>query len=289
MVNNENFNFEDFTATDVTNDKSSESFYEKCKKNSLTINRTEWKIYCISHPKFEEKYGNFFIIKKILSNDKKLPDFVAMAGLSLSSFCKSSKVIITNLKSIEEKNKYHAIFILCHGDEEKIKKKLAVAAFHDGERRKAENPDGPAAELYKEEIAMNKALAKVEDKIIRRMVVNRDIHLLGKCAGGGVAMQIILLNPIYKALFLATPSSPTDVQDIINSSDRERFKSMKFRFAWQSGDKQEFLWSNTCTSHEPAYRTNMAKLGPVNNYIGKIYKGDDHEIPVQLLTELIWE
>lgn len=273
-----NTDYADITATDVTN--SEKSFINGCKEEwGFDIKEDKWKCYEIEHPSFVN-YGKIHVVKKILSNDNSKLVFVGMAGYSLKSGCNSVKIIDENISSFQ--GKYSSIYWLFHGDKMKGRTK---AVYDADDKIKAENPNCTDNRvLYQNEIGMNKELAIIYDKIIRRIVGDREIHLIGKCAGGGVVIQILLLNYIYKALFLGVPSSPLDVQDLL--TDRERFKSIKFRFAWQGEDPTPFKWVDFCRNHKSAYDATMVELG-ADDYQGEIYNGDKHEIPEELLTKLL--
>jgi dienelactone hydrolase len=197
-----------------------------------------------------------------------------MAGFSKKSFCGSANVVINCIDNV--KHKFQSVYIISHGSNVKL---MSTDAYNACKIIKEND-----LTRYAKEIELNRKLGKVIDKIIRSICKENKVHLLGKCAGGGVAIQTVTLNDIYTGLYLAVPSSPNNVDDLKKLGDN-RIKTMVFRYAWQDEDPIEFLWGK-CKDQVEIYNKTMSKLKAVNYKFGK-YSGDKHEIPSQLFTELI--
>jgi hypothetical protein len=162
--------------------------------------------------------GNLPMIPKFFfdKDSKTKPVLVAMAGYSVSSFCGSSQIIMENLGLLNRK--YKAVYVLCY-DEEKFKGFSKRAADERDRQRNRSHPilESPSESLtYREfvfggdhgEIQMYEELGSIVDKVIRCLGL-KNVHLLGKSAGGGTAMNVVNTNPIYTRLYLAVPAHPT--------------------------------------------------------------------------------
>jgi len=242
-----------------------------------------WKIYNIisKDATLENKYGKFEIIKKDLSLDKSKPVLVAMAGFSTKSFCGSATRIIENLDKIEEK--FSAIYILKYDD---IKFGL-LQKDACGERDKlkaAKNKDifsdEEIKEIYKPETDLNDMLGTIVDKILRAINLTK-VHILGKCAGGGVAIHTFTKSEIYDALYLGVPASPTDVKHLLDKNISDKL----FIFGWDSRDAYPFNWGKKSNQEIERYRETMKNLESNNNVIirefetGTEHESKYHEIP----------
>jgi hypothetical protein len=270
-----NFNNMEFTQTDITDNNDDKTFIESCNELGLQFT-ADWNIYKIdiNNQHVMDRYGHYYVIKKKLTENNKLPILFAMAGFSQKSFCGSANVIFNNIDKV--KHKFQSVYIMCHGTGVK---KLSVDAYKIWEKLEPVKKN-----LYKDELSLNKELAKITDKIIRSIVGENKVHLLGKCAGGGVAIQTVILNNIYTGLYLSVPSSPNNVNDL-KELGKDRIKSMVFRFSWQDEDPIEFGWG-FCRDGKDSYDKTMEQLGALD-YKGEIYSGKEHEISDQLFTELI--
>lgn len=247
------------------------NFKEECNENGLDLQG--WKIY-YSYSLNENdniKWGNFYVIKKSFDNnspslvDDNLPSLVAMAGFSVKSFCGTTNRIIQNLDKI--KSKFKDIWVICFSEQVKEMQKVAC------QKRDAQNSYDPEYEL-------NEDIGKFVDKILKSAKLT-NIHLLGKCAGGGVAIHTFTKSNIYNALYLGVPASPDDVQHLLDKN----LINKKFIFAWDKRDAYKFNWGLS-NQEIGRYRTTMNKLGGNGNVIHLEEFGDGetddkkfHEVP----------
>jgi hypothetical protein len=82
------------------------------------------------------------------------------------------------------------------------------------------------------------------------------IHLLGKCAGGWIAIQTIQ-SDIYKALYLAVPASPTNIQPIL---DNDKLKDLIYHFSWNEDDPDSVSWGGLSREQKVIYDAVGKKL-----------------------------
>jgi hypothetical protein len=257
----------------------------ECVEPEINFNKEyedkKWKTYKFSSldGKLEDQYGIFRIIKLELTDNTNLPVLVAMAGFSTKSFCGSSNVIIKNLRKI--KDKFKCIYILKY-DEDKIKILQKKAC---DERDEIKKNTLNHHEIYKPEIDLNEELGIIIDKLLRSMkLIN--VHLLGKCAGGGVAIHIFTKSEIYNALYLAVPASPTNVEHLLEN--KAIMKNKTFILAWNSNDDYKFNWGGKSNDELSYYSNTIQELAGNENKIifdsfNEQIEGDDpkrfHEIP----------
>jgi hypothetical protein len=249
-----------------------------------------WKLYkfisnCKRTTELMNKYGEFKIIKLGLSLDETKPNLVVICGFSNNSFCNSTKRIIQNLDKITDK--FQAIYII-QFDEGPIKLLQKEAC-----RIRDELITGCHPNPYQPEIDLNIDLGIVIDKLLRCVGLD-NIHLLGKSAGAGVAINTISkskCSSIYTALYLAVPSSPNNVEDLdVDSSGR------RYIFAWSTHDVYNFSWGRRSNEEKPFYDHTMSTKGIVN-YISQEFTNDEdiildekdpnkqfHEIPSGLFN-----
>jgi hypothetical protein len=254
----------------------------------------EWNLYELDHncTKVIDKYGIFNIIEKVFDKESTTkPVLVAMAGYSLKSFCGSSQIIMENLGYLNRK--YKAIYVLCY-DEEKFKKFSNRAAEKRDVQKalsKEEYPilNRPIESLeYREfvfdgEIEMYKELGFICDKVIRCLGLT-NVHLLGKSAGGGTAMNIVCTNPIYTRLYLAVPAHPTYCKSLEILG--ERLNEMKVIIGWNENDEMNLAGVNSNRNME-LYEPILVELKgryPGFQYTQHRFKpGNFHEINPELL------
>jgi hypothetical protein len=224
---------------------------------------TEWNGYSFSSScsKFVVEYGKFRMIKKVLTEDNSKPNLVAMAGFSESSFCKSTKVIVGNLHKI--KDMFNCVYVICFTGEV-VDKQTKACGYRDDnivEELRLKNKEELLEKLkdeefykslvtilknkevrkriFKQETDLNEKLGKVVDKLIRCAGIT-NVHLLGKCAGGGVAIHTFPKYNTYQALYLAVPASPTNVEHLTSDD----VKGKKIIIAWDKRDAYRFTWVN---------------------------------------------
>ena len=229
------------------------------------LDLSTWKSYFFTSEgnQIENKYGTFRIIKKILTNDSNKPNLVAMAGFSTNSFCGTTRRIIENINKIE--NKFNAIYVLQY-DEAKFK---ALQKDACGKRDTIkETGENDFETIYQPETDLNDELGKIIDKLFRSAGLTK-VHLLGKCAGGGVAIHVFTKSNIYDALYLGVPASPTAIKHITDNIDTIHNKQFifgwdqrdEFKFNWGKKSNEEFIrYIQTCISTKSKIKSNGNKL-----------------------------
>ena len=137
-------------------------------------------------------------------------------------------------------------------------------------------------QIFQPEFDLNKELAFEVNIIIQKFLPDKtNIHLLGKCAGGGIAIKMFAeYANIYQALYLGVPASPNNVEEV-------DFNNRKIIIAWDARDAYPFTWGKSnqeCSSYEKTLASknvhnailctfNENKEEHVSNF---------HEIPDQL-------
>jgi hypothetical protein len=83
----------------------------------------EWKFKKVGSISgyLENKYGNFYLIHKKLSDCSCKPTLIVMAGISKKSFCNSGKIVIENIDKV--KDMFNSVYILCYGEKLKDKQR----------------------------------------------------------------------------------------------------------------------------------------------------------------------
>ena len=237
----------------------------------------------------------FRVIEKIFDDNHSKPNLVAMAGYSDKSFCGSCQIIFENLDLL--RHKYRAVYVICY-DEEKFKGFATLAAKkRDAQigKDKSENPalTKPIESLeYREfvwgerhgEIDMYNELSAIVDKVIRCLGITK-VHLLGKSAGGGTAMNIVSTNPIYERLYLAVPAHPTFCKSLEKLGPR--LNEMKVIIGWNENDDRDLGAGIKSNTMRPLFEPILASLKAI--YPGFQYEqhmfvpGNKHEINPELL------
>lgn len=245
------------------------NFRQECLEYGLHLD--EWKIYYFdsTNKEFIDKYGHFYMIKKKLS-DNNLPILVGLPGFSVKSFCGSTNRIIENLSKIE--NKFKEIYILCFTTKVKeIQKKVCE------DRDKLKDTD---KDIYKSEVKLNDNLGTIVDKLLRSIKLT-NVHLLGKCAGGGVAIHTFTKSDIYDALYLGVPGSPMDVQHLLT----KQYIDKKFVFVWNKRDVYVFPYGIS-NQEIIKYSETMKQIKNNIIIIEEVYEDEStepfHEIPHKL-------
>jgi hypothetical protein len=259
-----------------------------------------WKLYKINHncEETDDKYGIFKIICKEIDMKSLKPNLVVMAGYSIDSFCGSTKIIIDNIKYLLEK--YRAVFIICY-DAEKFKKiqniafdtidplkKLYEVLYKEEVTEEFKRTIKYRSFCYQGEIAMYSELAIIIDKILRCPQLNlKNVHLLGKSAGGGLGLHVVGKSDIYTKLFLAVPGGCEFSLPLEKLGDRlNRFRCI---VGWNKNDKRD-LSGVPSNGNLPYYKIEFDKLK--EKYPGFFYAqhmfepGNGHEINDELVKKI---
>jgi hypothetical protein len=253
----------------------------------------EWNLYELDQncTKVIDKYGIFNVIEKVFDKDADKPVLVAMAGYSVSSFCGSSQVIMENLGLLNPK--YKAVYVLCY-DEEKFKGFSKRAADERDRQRNKTHPilETPIDSLpYREfvfggdhgEIQMYEELGSIVDKVIRCLGL-KNVHLLGKSAGGGTVMNIVYTNPIYTRLYLAVPAHPTYCKSLEKLGDR--LNDMNVIVGWNQNDDRDLAGvpsNKNMELFEPIFQELKIKYPGFQYEQHRFVPGNKHEINLELL------
>lgn len=210
-----------------------------------------------------ERYGTFKLVKQTCLDDPTKPNLVAMAGFSKKSFEGTYQRILDNINKI--KNKFNAIYVLQY-DEAKFKA-LQKEACEERDRIK-DNGETDFETIYQPETHLNEELGYVIDKLLNYIGLT-NVHLLGKCAGGGVAIHVFTKSDIYDALYLGVPGSPTAIKHITDNIDTIHNKQFifgwdqrdEFKFNWGKKSNEEFIrYIQTCISTKSKIKSNGNKL-----------------------------
>jgi hypothetical protein len=272
--------------------------------NGLVLD--DWKGYYFSSncTKFIDQFGKFKIIKKVLTSDELKPNLVAMAGFSEKSFCASTRVIVNNLDKIQDM--FNCVYVICFDEQVFKKYQTETCGIRDARKEKEDEirankgaltkeisllrkltPEEVIKEkevyneIYQSETELNEILGTVIDKLIRCARIG-NVHLLGKCAGGGLAIHTFTKSNIYKALYLAVPASPTNVEHLRNTN----LEGKKIIIAWDKRDEYPFHWDSKSNQELVSYERTLKALSA--DYIvaefneGESHPKDYHEIPDQL-------
>jgi hypothetical protein len=192
------------------------------------------------------KIKEFYIYENLIEESEK-PNLFVMSGFSIDSVCECAPIIIDKLDVL--RTKYRAVYIInltpfkkLQGDACKIRDELVdhtLETFAKGSPeylayvKSVQNRETRNAA----EIALNNQIGGIIHSLITTLKLS-NVHLLGKCAGGGVAISMVNISPIYTGLFLAVPSSPPDVRHL----SPPVLRNVKFRFSWNLMDVYVFDW-----------------------------------------------
>jgi hypothetical protein len=244
------------------------------------IDLSEWKSYFFTSNcnDFVDKYGIFRIIKKVLSDDERQPNLVVMAGFSTNSFCGTTKRVIENLDKIVDK--FKAVYILKF--DEDVFKDLQKNACQERDSNKHKMTD--YKRIYSPETNLNEDIGTIVDKLLRCAGLS-NVHLLGKCAGGGVAIHTFTKSNIYNALYLGVPASPTNIEHLIEFNFTNKIIGKKFIFGWDTRDAYPFDWGRTSNHEKYFYDETIEPLKSDNLVIleefeaGESHPKNYHEVP----------
>ena len=220
---------------------------------------------------FRDKLREFIIYECKFNDDISKPNLVVMSGFSLNSVRESGYVILDKLDVLA--TKYRAVYIINlsnfkepQNDACDIRDKYGL----DPELLDIISKLGKKSEEYKayvtnpeyiQKLKSPECLAKVRNPEYRyakneqEIQVYRDasdtlndilinklklinIHLLGECAGGGLAIRLVEKSELYTRLFLAVPSSPNDVKELTPRV----LNTVKLRFSWNINDDLQYSW-----------------------------------------------
>ena len=214
---------------------------------------------------------DFDIIQKINKNNG--PVLVIMAGISTRSFCSTSQVISRNLDKLSSFSKIYMINLNTFKDAQKKS---------CDERDAIKSSDIPTK--FKPEIDFNELSGKIINRVITTLEPSSDnIYLLGKCDGGGIAIHTVIQSDIYKALYLAVPASPINVQPIL-ASPNQYLKKLIYRFSWNEKDPDPVSWGGLSVDQKKFYD---AMNGLCYNYESYMFETGKHEVSDEFIDKII--
>jgi len=207
-----------------------------------------------------------------------------MAGMSQKSCNETIKRIVLNQNIL--KNKFSKIYIIGFKEPCKI---MQTDAFNIPEYYEPidELTHNFRTKFYEKSLKLDNFLADQIYNFInsRSEFAKKEIHILGKCAGAAIAIQLFTKNEKYKSLYLAVPASPLNVHHLIDKN----IKNKKIIVAWDSRDHyNKFHWKSLSYQEKKYYDTTLCLLSDTNNYISVMFGSGEpheslyHEIPTEM-------
>ena len=204
-----------------------------------------------------ENYGiiNILQIDTHVNSDKIL--FV-IPGYSFKSFSKMTSILLDKIYN----KKYKTIYIINWGDTiKKISEDITKDILDENEKYKIN-------ELFREKMAniLNKIL-RSEDMDLK----DTKYSLLGKSAGGGIALYIAALNKSVNKLYLCAPATITNGSMIIERDD------LYIKISWNKDDN---------IIHPDNIDKFISNFTIKNNYKSFLYDEGGHELNPLFVKEL---
>jgi hypothetical protein len=227
--------------------------------------------------------------KKSENQDESRPNLFVMSGFSVNSVRESGIVIVDKIDLLL--SKFRAVYILnlspfkkpqntacdirdayCTTNVDLLDIQAKFGKESDEYRAKVREL-GLEHRVAKNaaEIQMYEKAGVTVNQLITQLGLN-NVHILGECAGGGVAISLVKQEPRYKALYLSVPARP----DNVSSLPPEVLQRVKFRFQWNRGDPTEYNWhkeeqvGETSTNEKEVYHLmmgNFIKSNPDNGHL----------------------
>ena len=177
-----------------------------------------FKIRDVVEPTLNENYGTINIIH-VNHQESNKNQLIVIPGYSFKSFTSMTNILLEGSIASEKYN----IFIINWGD--KIKE-LSTLVTKDIEKEE---------DKYKANEDFRMKMANILDKILRSddmgfIQEGTNISLLGKSAGGGVALYIASVNHYVNKLYLCAPATTTNGTLV---KDR---KDLDIKISWNKDD-----------------------------------------------------
>jgi len=231
------------------------------KQKYPPLNLSDWNFITV-HGNFKGILTKFTIYEHRFNNDKSKPNLVVMSGFSENSVRESGYVILDKLPVLSKK--YRAVYIInlspfkaaqnnaCDVRDayilnqltpseketfEKLSEQQKKEFLKERCREKSKTDPEHRAKKNANEIQMYKDASATINELITKLELE-NVHLLGECAGGGLAIYTVNKHPRYTSLFLAVPSSPLNIFDISDAV----LQRVKFRFHWNINDEVQYDW-----------------------------------------------
>jgi hypothetical protein len=200
-------------------------------------------------------------------------NLVVMAGFSGTSCCNTLKRINAGKEKLSEY--FGNIYV------------INLAPFKDTQtavcKYKNDNYDR-TEEIFNGENNLNKEIGIIIDDLIVNKLKLEKVHLMGKCAGGAIAINTVIQGN-YPALFLAVPGNPQGVAELL----KIKTKDMIFIFGWNNEDKFRFKWGKESHEEKEEYDRMMQDIDCLeyNEYKSFMYAGDFHDVHPDLLVDIV--
>jgi len=207
---------------------------------------------------------NFEVIRKTFEEGGDKPVLFIMAGISTNSFCGTAEVLVRNQETL--KGKFKEVYIVnmnafknyqddaCQTYRAKRTKELNKESI-----LRTELTENELLDIYDGEIRLAKEISQFIHIIISDKLKLTNVHVLGKCAGGEIALNLVCLSEIYKALYLAVPGSVTHITPLYDIPPK-RLESMHFIFGWNQNDDYAFNWNGRSSTEKEIYDEEIGKL-----------------------------
>lgn len=238
--------------------------------------------------------------KKSENQDESRPNLFVMSGFSVNSVRESGIVIVDKIDLLL--SKFRAVYILNLSPFKKPQNTACDirdaycttnADLLDIQGKFGKESDEYRAKVrelgLEHRVAKNTAEIQMYEKagvtvnqLITQLGLN-NVHILGECAGGGVAISLVKQEPTtrYPALYLSVPARP----DNVSSLPPEVLQRVKFRFQWNRGDPTQYNWhkeervGETSTDEKEVYDQWMSRF-PGINYQSYLYEQDPKTTPM---------
>jgi hypothetical protein len=240
----------------------------------------KWNLY---------EFGSTAVYEHILSHDMMLPDLFVVTSISEKSMLATSRVIISMMHMLT--NKYHRVFIMkfCHSnnnimdaqksacmkrDEMKLEEKQVIIKKETATSFAEYKTISNIEEFYKPEIEFYINVARCVNHIITQELKLKNVELLGKSAGGCIAIYLANMASIYNALYLASPASPFQLKPL-------QRKTIKVHVGWPCNDIKYNCMKSVYDIQMEQYE---------QSYSSKIYgyweDSDGHELHPDMLLSI---
>ena len=241
-------------------------------------------------------FGPSAVYMKQLSEESEFPDLFVVTGISAESMISTSRIIIMQLDTL--KKKYHRIFIIkfCHTNDSlkrlhtkacdlrnkmKLEEKFVIIPAQSASEVPKQKWFSNRNQVYKSELDFYTMIAQLVNHIITKELLLTNVEVLGKSAGGCIAIHLVTMNPIYTALYLASPASPFNVSKL-KELEISRKQSMHFHFGWPVNDiiyrDQKYLYDNMIDEIEIVnYKSQMYSMIDIN---------DGHELHPDMINDI---
>ena len=195
---------------------------------------------------------DFFLVNIKLNEDQGKPVLFALAGISDTSFKKTTKVILAKLDELA--TKFSELYLLQYASFTSEQKSACSARdevkdtikkdFEITDDDQIYKDDSNKLRLYTPELKMNEKIADHIHDLIKNNLGLTNVHLLGKCNGAWVVTLLLLKDAIYKGLYLGVPGIAFSV-DELRKIQKERLEQINFIFGWVSQDAFPFKWGDS--------------------------------------------